>query len=109
MNKLSLVNKCFQCKYFIPYQSINKNEIIHFAKCARFKKIHDYTNVFDYEYTIKCRKDENKCGMIGKYFRPTIWKNKILYVQLCGLSSFAFLLFGSITCSFFLLQGLMKP
>lgn len=60
---------CKNCKFFIPYESNmqNKLELSKFSKCKLFGEKNLITGEVSYEYAELCRKDENKCGINGKY------------------------------------------
>uniref|UniRef100_A0A6C0AI41 Uncharacterized protein n=1 Tax=viral metagenome TaxID=1070528 RepID=A0A6C0AI41_9ZZZZ len=59
-----LFSNCKQCMYFEPRNHPFTDRL---SKCRRFGEIDENGRV-SYEYADLCRKNEQKCGMAGKYF-----------------------------------------
>lgn len=60
---IKLFSKCSECLYFEP-----RNDPHILSKCRRFGEIEPDTKRVTYEYADLCRKNEHKCGPLGKYF-----------------------------------------
>jgi hypothetical protein len=59
---------CKDCLFSISNTKNNQLRCTKFYAKNKSKKYSDY----DYEYAIKCRNDETKCGKNGRYFLPII-------------------------------------
>lgn len=72
-SKYDFINKlCKDCRYFVPAtnDTINPLDIRnHLGKCKNFYNININDIELNYEFAIKCRLDDNKCGESGKFFR----------------------------------------
>lgn len=68
-NKIN--NPCIKCINFIqeeynyPYDPVPETK---YGKCKLFGKYDIVSGVPIYEHASICRNDDNKCGIIGKYF-----------------------------------------
>jgi len=58
-------NSCQQCIYFEKRDNPFTDRL---SQCRRFGEIDPETGRALYEYADLCRKNENKCGLAGKYF-----------------------------------------
>lgn len=63
---------CINCKYYIPYISIDVNDRSEFSTCLRFGKKNVVDGSIKYDYAYICRMSKNKCGLNGKYYEPTM-------------------------------------
>jgi len=97
----AIVKKCMNCKYFIPFFSINKNKIISEGKCAKYSKICMVSGDIIYEKASICRRNEFKCGYMSRYFVATKLNGHISFVQSLAYLQYSFLLFGSIPYLYF--------
>jgi hypothetical protein len=61
------VPSCKNCIYFQPSNS-NTNFASDLNKCMKFGEKNIISDEIKYEYADLCRKDENKCGELGKHF-----------------------------------------
>ena len=59
--------KCTNCIYYEPRDHPFTNCL---SKCRRFGERDMESGRITYEYADLCRKNENKCGQVGKYFEP---------------------------------------
>lgn len=66
------INSCRNCIYYIP-----DNHLI-LSKCEYFGNKNIIDNTIYNDYAEECRKDENKCGLQGKYFK----ENKFADIQI---------------------------
>jgi len=57
---IKVFSNCTQCLYLDAGLS----------KCRRFGEIEPLSRRVTYEYADLCRKNEHKCGPLGKYFEP---------------------------------------
>ena len=57
---------CINCKHYIPESYNNFNSL--YNKCSIFGSKDINSGDITYEYVSECRKDEEKCGIDGKYF-----------------------------------------
>ena len=90
------IKKCMNCKFFIPFFSINKTKIINEGKCAKYSKICMISGDTIYEKASICRRNEFKCGYNSKYFVETKLNGHISFVQSIAYLQYSFLIFGSI-------------
>ena len=66
---LSSTIKCKNCIHYI------ENSNYHFLnKCSKFERFDFITQQFKYDYADLSRENENKCGIVGKYFEEKINK-----------------------------------
>jgi hypothetical protein len=63
--KLFSNSPCKQCMYFEPRNHPFTDRL---SKCRRFGEIDPESGRVSYEYADLCRKNEQKCGPVGKYF-----------------------------------------
>jgi hypothetical protein len=59
---------CKNCIYYKPsfFDSYN------FGECKKFSKKDNKTDILIYEYTHRCRDNEDECGKNGTYFQRKI-------------------------------------
>lgn len=72
-------NVCGNCLYYkerVQFDSSNKTSYI--SICRKFGVVNLETGYIDFEKTIQCRNDENKCGINGDYFEEKKEKDKHL-------------------------------
>jgi hypothetical protein len=80
---------CIYCKHY-KADSYQKFDSLY-NKCTQFGSKNIYNGQINYEYIDTCRKDEEKCGINGKYFEKepnlvfkkihhNIKYNKMVYV-----------------------------
>lgn len=60
------VNVCRYCVHYIPEKNYKYDSYL--SKCKLFGEKNVVTNKIRNDYTDYCRNDEEKCGLIGKYF-----------------------------------------
>ena len=72
-SKCDFINKlCKDCRYFLPVANNITNSLDirnHLGKCKNFYNININDVELNYEFAVKCRLDDNKCGKAGKFFR----------------------------------------
>jgi hypothetical protein len=61
------IPSCKNCIYYNP-DWLNKEFTNPYNKCAKFGEKDIVTGIITYEFAEQCRKDESKCGLVGKYF-----------------------------------------
>jgi hypothetical protein len=59
--------KCIECIYYEPRDHPFTNCL---SKCRRFGEREIESGRITYDYADLCRKNEQKCGQVGKYFEP---------------------------------------
>jgi hypothetical protein len=82
LNDPNIINdnlpSCSRCihykKYYFPFVPLNNN----LGKCSKFGERNIITGQINYEYAEYVRKDEKKCGTIGKLFEPHEFPYSIL-------------------------------
>jgi len=71
MNGLEIKNinipSCKICKYYKPDSLFDYTSYL--SKCKYFGEKDIISDKINYYYADLCRKDENKCGIEGKYFK----------------------------------------
>lgn len=60
------VPSCRNCIYYKPESYSNYDS--HLSKCEKFGEKNIITDKIRFDYADMCRKDDSKCGYIGKYF-----------------------------------------
>jgi hypothetical protein len=101
-----LNKKCIDCRFFVPHNSINKDEIVQLGRCVKEKKICLITGEQQYEYANICRTIEQKCGINAKWFEESKIKDKIKWVQIIAYQPYYFILFGMTINTFILIKFL---
>ena len=74
------INACKNCMYYRP-KPFGTDFTSCLNKCSRFGEKDIITDEITYDYADSCRKDESKCGKIGKEFKrePRLWLKKLKY------------------------------
>jgi len=91
---IKLPPKCIDCRYFIPHYSVHPDEIVGFGRCSKYSKFCFITGEQQYELATVCRKMEDKCGPNAIYFKESVMKNKIRWIQMMAYQPYVFILFG---------------
>ena len=63
------INPCRNCIHYKPDYPTS------LSKCNNFGVKNIVDNAIDYDYAEKCRTDESKCGLEGKYFKKDNFAN----------------------------------
>ena len=78
-------NSCKNCAFF-------KTDMLNtevYGRCHKFGSKDIITSKISYDFAYACRKDENKCGVEGRYFE----ENKYPYFTRTNLSLFGIISF----------------